>query len=194
MESFATIFASIKADAANESYTSSGIEPIYTISREAEIVIVGQAPGQKAQDAGIGWHDQSGKRLREWLGVSETEFYQSGKFAILPMDFYFPGKGRSGDLPPRKDFAPKWHPKLLALMPNVKLIILVGAYAQRYYLNLPSKVNLTTTVANYQKYLPKYLPIVHPSPLNVRWLKQNPWFERDVVPIIQTTVHDIIDN
>lgn len=194
VETFGDIFTAIKNDSENYAYTKVGINPLYFVSPQAKIIIIGQAPGQKAQDSQLVWHDKSGTRLRQWLGLTDEEFYHSGKIAVLPMDFYFPGKGRSGDLPPRKGFAAKWHPQLMALMPSVELIILVGSYAQRYYLQLKASQTLTQVVYDYAKYQPKYFPIVHPSPLNQRWLKKNPWFEETVIPNLQQVVHQILCN
>lgn len=191
---FGDIFTAIKNDPENYVYTKAGVDPLYFVSPQAKIIIVGQAPGQKAQDSQLVWHDKSGVRLRQWLGLTDEEFYHSGKIAVLPMDFYFPGKGKSGDLPPRKGFAAKWHPQLMALMPNVELVILVGSYAQRYYLQLKTSQTLTQVVYDYAKYQPKYFPIVHPSPLNQRWLKKNPWFEDTVVPNLQQVVQRIFYN
>ena len=125
------IFEAIKNDPANKKYTQAGIDPLYVAPKEAKILIVGQAPGKRAQDTRLFWNDPSGDNLRAWMGVSREEFYQSKDFAILPMDFYFPGKGKSGDLPPRKDFAKKWHPLLLEQMPNIELTLLVGSYATK---------------------------------------------------------------
>lgn len=194
MDKFAEIFNEIKMDSQNEKYTKQGIDPIYMVNKNAKIVIISQAPGKKTQQANQVWRDQSGVKLREWMGLNEDEFYNSQKIAVLSMDFYYPGKAKSGDLPPRKDFAKKWHEKILALMPEVELFILVGKYAQNYYLNIPNKTSLTTTVKNYEQYLPKYLPIVHPSPLTLGWLKKNPWFESDVLPILRKKVTQIMKN
>lgn len=141
----------------------------------------------------IPWGDKSGEKLREWLGVSDDEFYDEKIISLLPMDFYYPGKGKSGDLPPRKDFAGVWHPRILMQMPNVKLIILVGQYAQKYYLGEAAKRNLTETVRTYGDYLPEYFPIVHPSPLNFRWFKKNPWFENEVIPELQAQLSNVLD-
>lgn len=186
------ILAAIKADSQNQIYTQAGIEPLYSASPEARILIVGQAPGQKAQDSQMVWNDKSGDRLREWLGVSRQEFYNNHKIAIMPMDFYFPGHGKNGDLPPRKGFAQKWHPQLLAAMPKIEIIILVGAYANKHYLNLKSSVKLTDVVRNYQNYLPRYFPLVHPSPRNQIWLAKNPWFEAQVIPDLKALVKHIL--
>ncbi|MFV0559832.1 MAG: uracil-DNA glycosylase family protein [Enterococcus sp.] len=192
VDSFESIYTEIMEDKQNHSFTEQGIFPLYSASSDAKIVIIGQAPGQRAQDTRIFWNDRSGDRLREWLGVSREEFYESNKLAILPMDFYFPGKGKSGDLPPRKGFAEKWHPRLLALMPNVQLTILIGTYATKYYLKTKSSDRLTEIVHEYQHYLPDYFPIVHPSPRNQIWMAKNRWFETDVLPDLKKRVHTII--
>lgn len=182
------IFDAIVADKENEDFTKVGIFPLFSAPENSKVMIVGQAPGIKAQEAGKYWYDKSGDRLREWMGVDERTFYESDIFAIIPMDFYYPGKGKSGDLPPRKDFAPKWHPKILKELKNIDLIILIGQYAQKYYLGSREKSNLTETVKAYKEYLPKYLPIVHPSPRNMIWLKKNPWFENEIVPVLQEKI------
>lgn len=180
------------ADPENKNYTQKGIEPLFSMPESAQIIIIGQAPGIKAQESHKLWNDLSGKRLREWLNVSEELFYESGKFAILPMDFYYPGKNKNGDLPPRKKFAEKWHPEILKALPQVKLIILIGSYAQNYYLKGKQYKNLTETVHNFRNYLPKFFPIVHPSPLNTYWLKKNPWFEKEIVLELQKRVAKIL--
>lgn len=171
----------IRQDPANRHKTSLGINPLFTASPKAKIVIVGQAPGRIAESTRKPWNDASGVLLREWLALDDETFY-GPLVSLMPMDFYFPGKGAHGDLPPRKDFAPKWHPKLLKAMPNVALVILVGSYAQKYYLGNRAKENLTQTVQNFHEYLPAFLPLVHPSPLNRRWLASHPWFLTDVIP------------
>ena len=176
----------------NQAYSKAGIEPLFTAPKAARLVIVGQAPGLATQEAGRPWDDLSGDRLREWLGMDRSTFYDLDLLAILPMDFYYPGKGKSGDLPPRKGFAAKWHPQILAQLPEVRLTLLVGRYAQDYYLAKSKRSNLTETVAHYQDYLPDYFPLVHPSPLNQRWLKQHPWFEQEVVPDLQKLVRSIL--
>ena len=191
--SFEQLKEQIMQDEENQFYTKQGIEPLFWIPKTAKILIIGQAPGLKAQESRKFFWDKSGERLREWLGVDETLFYESGLFAVVPMDFYYPGKGKSGDLPPRKNFAPKWHEKILELMPNIELIILVGKYAQDYYLHKNKKSNLTETVFHYEEYGPLYFPIVHPSPLNFRWQNKNPWFLENVVPKLKIRVSEILD-
>lgn len=182
----------IRTHPSNTWATDAGLEPVYTASEESKIMIVGQAPGKRAQQSQTPWNDVSGDTLREWLDISKETFYDTDKIALVPMDFYYPGKARHGDLPPRKDFAKTWHPKLLQLMPKLKLIILAGSYAQKYYLGSKTKQNLTATVAAYYEYLPDYFPIVHPSPLNTRWRRLNPWFESDVVTKARSLVHEIL--
>lgn len=186
------IIKAIKSDSQNQNYTENGIDPLFAAPKTARINIVGQAPGLKTQEARLYWKDKSGDRLRQWLGVDEETFYHSGKFAVLPLDFYYPGKGKSGDLSPRKGFAEKWHPLILKEMPNVQLTLLVGQYAQKYYLGSSAHKNLTETVKAYKDYLPEYLPLVHPSPRNQIWLKKNPWFEKDLIVDLQKIVADIL--
>ena len=192
MDSFEQLKQEIMEDSDNKKYTDEGIEPLFSTPSTAKILIVGQAPGIKAQESKIFFNDKSGVKLREWMGIDDEIFYKSGLIGVVPMDFYYPGKVKSGDLPPRKNFAIKWHSKVLELMPNLELIILVGKYAQDYYLGNDKKQNLTETVFNYKQYLPRYFPIVHPSPLNFRWNNKNPWFIKEVVPELQKRVKEIL--
>ena len=166
--------------------------PVVQASIESKIVIIGQAPGQKVQNSGIPWDDQSGNELRRWLGVSKEQFYDDKLFALVPMGFCYPGKGKSGDLPPRSECAPKWHQPLLAELKDIKLIILIGQYAQNYYLRDIKNTTLTERVKNFSNYLPSFLPIVHPSPRNKIWQKKNPWFEYEVVPFLRDVTAEII--
>ena len=189
---FKAIAEEIRRDPENASFTQRGIDPLFFAGPECRIMIVGQAPGRVAEESGIVWNDRSGDRLREWMGIDRDTFYNSGKLAIVPMDFYFPGTGKSGDLPPRKDFADKWHPRLLELMPELKLTILVGSYATKRYLKLKSSASLTQVVKDYRDYLPEFFPLVHPSPRNQIWMKKNPWFEQTVIPDLQKLVAQIM--
>ena len=189
MGRFEEIKQEIMADTMNNFYTSKGTPPLFKASKNARIAIVGQAPGRKAEETRLFWNDLSGDRLRDWMGISREKFYDTDRIAQLPMDFYYPGKAKTGDMPPRIGFAKKWHPRLLEEMPNIETIILIGNYAQKYYLNKRCGKNLTETVRNFQEYLPEYLPLVHPSPLNQGWLKRNPWFEGDVLPILRVIVY-----
>lgn len=184
------LYEAIRQDPQNAAFTAAGIDPLYHYEPNATILIVSQAPSRSAQAAKTYWRDASGDRLREWMGVTDAEFYDSGKLAVVPLDFYYPGKGKSGDLPPRKGFAEKWHKPLLALMPHIQLTLLIGMYAQRYYLPNRQKT-LTETVRHYQDYAP-YFPLVHPSPLNYGWLKKNPWFAETVLPDLQHQVRALL--
>ncbi|RRK09298.1 uracil-DNA glycosylase family protein [Lactiplantibacillus garii] len=182
------ITRAIKTDPENAEFTAQGWEPLFHVPAMATILIISQAPGRVAQNTKTYFNDASGDRLRDWMGVTRSEFYDSDRIAVMPLDFYYPGKGKSGDLPPRKGFAAKWHPELLKMMPKVQLTLLVGQYAMRMYLGLNRQKNLTATVQKYAAYLPAYFPLVHPSPLNYGWQKRNPWFQTDVVPELRKRV------
>ncbi len=169
-----------------------GPRPVVSADIDSKIVIVGQAPGTKVHASGIPWDDASGKHLRNWLDVTNEQFYNPENFAIIPMGFCYPGKGKSGDLPPRPECAPQWHQSLFDNMKQVELVLLIGMYAQRYYLKEQAKNTLTETVKNYKDYLPNYLPLPHPSPRNRFWLTKNPWFEVEVLPELRKRVEMIL--
>ena len=190
---YSKLLKEIMYDEDNISYAEKGIKPLFSALETARIIIIGQAPGIRAQESGIFFNDLSGDKLREWLGVDREYFYDSGYFAVVPMDYYFPGKGKTGDLPPRKGFAKKWHKKTLDLMPNKQLTLLIGSYAQQYYLKQRSTEKLTDTVRNYERYLPEYFPLVHPSPRNNIWKSKNPWFLEQVVPDLKEHVKEILE-
>ena len=192
MDKLKEIFEAIKADPQNINYTKEGIEPLYSVHKEAKICIIGQAPGIRAQESRLFWNDPSGERLRDWLGIDRETFYQSNKISILPLDFYFPGKGKSGDLPPRKGFAEKWHEQLLQQMPEIEFFVLVGSYTIKYYLNLKSSAKTTEVIHDFEAYLPKYFPLVHPSPRNNMWLAKNPWFEPELLPELKKRVAQLM--
>ena len=160
-------------------------------SPTARLLIVGQAPGRRVHDTGIPWNDPSGDRLRRWLQMPREVFYDEGKVAIVPTGFCYPGKGRSGDLPPRPECAPAWHAPLLQAMPDVQLVLLIGRHAQEYYLRDNAKATLTATVAAFRDYLPRYLPLPHPSPRNRYWFTANPWFEQDVLPVLRERIDSL---
>ncbi|HEU0266291.1 MAG TPA: uracil-DNA glycosylase family protein [Candidatus Saccharimonadaceae bacterium] len=193
MEEFEIIRQAIVADEMNQEMAAKDYVPVYVAHPRARIVIASQAPGVKAQASRVPWDDMSGRLLRQWLDVTDEEFYTPEKFAIIPMDFYYPGKGAHGDLPPRKGFAEKWHPRLLELMPDVQLTILIGNYAQKYYLGKTIHKNLTETVRGHAVYLPRYFPLVHPSPLTLGWRKRNSWFEAETLPELRALVRQILD-
>ena len=185
------IINKIKQDERNIEYTKRNIPPILQVSKSAKILIIGQAPGKKVEETLIPFNDKSGETLISWMGIDKDIFY-SNKIAILPMDFYYPGKAKTGDLPPRKFIAEEYHKPILDELDNIELTILVGKYSMDYYLKGRKKKNLTETVRCFDEYLPKYFPIVHPSPLNFRWQAKNPWFVQDVVPVLKKTVKKIL--
>lgn len=170
----------IENDPMNIDFTKKGWHPIFTAYPGTKLLLIGPAPGMKTQEKADVFRDKSGDRLREWLGVSEELFYNSGKISVVPLDFYFPGKAKTGDLPSRAGFTKKWHPEVLKLMPEVDMTVLIGQYAQLYYLGKSVKPTLSETVLSYKDYLPHFFPIPHPSPLNFRWLNNHPEFEKNI--------------
>lgn len=175
-----------------EKHLPLGPRPIVSAHSNAKIVIIGQAPGTSVHKTGIPWDDPSGKQLRKWLGVIDAVFYDETKIALMPMGFCYPGKGTSGDLPPRPECAPQWHQMILDNMPKIELTILIGMYSQNYYLKEKAKKTLTESVRNFKAYLPNYLPLPHPSPRNRFWLTKNPWFEKEVLPELKSRVKLLI--
>lgn len=169
-----------------------GANPVIQASSSAKLLVIGQAPGTRVHESSIPWNDPSGNRLREWLALDKETFYDPRKIAIMPMGLCYPGKGKSGDLPPRKECAPLWHQRVLEQLPNIGMTLLIGQYAQNYYLSDKPKT-LTETVQQWQRWAPNYLPLPHPSPRNTLWLKKNPWFEAEVVPFIRGYVHQQLD-
>lgn len=168
-----------------------GPRPVLAAAKTAKIAIIGQAPGTKVHQSGTPWDDASGRKLRGWLGIEDSVFYDASKIAIVPMGFCYPGKGKTGDLPPRKECAPLWHPLLFDQMKDLELILLIGAYAQKYYLK-NSKGNLTHNVQQFEFFGPDYFPLPHPSPRNRRWFMKNDWFETKVIPSLQERVFRIL--
>lgn len=170
-----------------------GARPVIQFNPNARILITGQAPGIKVHETGVPFNDASGNRLREWLGLTRDEFYDANNIAILPMGFCYPGKGKTGDLPPRKECAPAWREQLLAALPNIELTIVLGKYAQAYHLPDTKKMPLTELVKSWREYWPNYLVLPHPSPRNNIWLKKNPWFEQDVLPELDKRIATILN-
>ena len=188
--SFNRILREVRACTLCASHLPLTPNPVVQLHPNAQILIAGQAPGRKVHDSGIPFNDVSGQRLREWMGVESEFFYNPEKVAILPMGFCYPGTGKSGDLPPRPECAVQWRDRLLEQLPNIRLTILIGQYAQNWHLGSNKKANLTETVKAWQEYWPSVLPLPHPSPRNNRWLKNNPWFETDVVPALQQKISE----
>lgn len=169
-----------------------GPRPIVSAHVDSKSAIIGQAPGSKVHATGVPWDDPSGKQLRKWLGVTDEQFYDEKLFALIPMGFCYPGKGKSGDLPPRPECEPLWHQKLLQQMPNLKFSILIGQYAQNHYLGSRRERTLTETVRNFKNYLPDYFVLPHPSPRNRFWLTKNPWFDKEVLPELRGLVNELV--
>lgn len=167
-----------------------GPRPVLRASESAQLLIIGQAPGARVHASGIPWDDPSGDRLRQWLGLASEAFYDESKVAIVPMGLCYPGRGKSGDLPPRPECAPLWHAKLLAQLPKVRLTLLIGRYAHLYYLGRTG-LSVAEAVWRADWYRDSSLPLVHPSPRNHRWLSSNPWFERDFVPVLRTRIKQL---
>lgn len=175
-----------------------GANPVVQFHPMAKILIIGQAPGTRVHASGIPWDDPSGNRLRTWLNVDKPSFYNPEHFAIMPMGFCYPGKGKSGDLPPRKECAPLWHQQILKQLPNIELVLLIGQYSQKHYLDDAVDrhyKNLTERVLDWQSFTsltPVQLPLPHPSPRNRRWFAQHSWFDDDVVPWLQQRVRQLL--
>ena len=166
-----------------------GPRPIVRGTPDAKLLLIGQAPGTRVHESGVPWNDPSGERLRDWLQMTPDDFYDESKIAIVPMGFCYPGAdAKGGDKPPRPECAPEWHPPLLAGLPNVELTILIGQYAQKRYLEKRRKKTLTETVRHWRECTPDFLPLPHPSWRNNVWVKKNPWFAEEVLPMLRERV------
>lgn len=184
------LFAEVRRCSHCAAHLPLGPRPVLQVGRESRILIAGQAPGRRVHHTGVPFDDPSGDRLRTWLGVTREQFYDATKFAILPMGFCFPGTGRSGDNPPRPECAPLWRDRLLAQLPNVRLTLLVGRYAQAWHLG-DRFASLTAAVEEWRDHWPGLLPLPHPSPRNQAWLKRHPWFEAEVLPVLRERVREL---
>jgi uracil-DNA glycosylase len=186
--SLEALLTAVRNCRACEQHLPLGPRPVLRAETTARILIVGQAPGTRVHATGIPWNDQSGERLRAWMDIDKDLFYDASHIAIIPMGYCYPGRGKSGDLPPRRECADLWLNRLLAELPRIELTLLVGQYAQRHFLGSRRKPSLTETVRNWQAYAPQYLPLPHPSPRNTLWLKRNPWFEQQLLPVLRTRI------
>ncbi len=191
-QSLARLVKEIRSCTLCTEYLPLGPRPIIQVSSTAKILIVGQAPGSRVHETGIPFNDPSGDRLREWMGIDKEIFYDDKEIALVPMGFCFPGTGKSGDLPPRPECAATWRVQLLEQLPNIKLTIVVGQYAQAWHLDQGNKANLTETVVAWKINWPKAIPLPHPSPRNNIWLKKNPWFEEEVLPSLRRKVKAVL--
>lgn len=187
------LITEIKNCKACKSFLPHNPNPILAADKQSKIIIIGQAPGRIVHETMIAWNDKSGDNLRRWMGIDKEIFYNAKIVSLIPMGFCYPGKGANGDLPPRPECAPLWHARLLERMKNVKLILLVGQYAQDYYLKENSKQSLTETVKHFRNYLPQYFPLPHPSPRNNIWQAKKKWFVSDVLPSLQKEIKKIIN-
>ena len=178
---FNKLLAEVRACRICAAHLPLGPNPVLRASNTARLLIIGQAPGTRVHETGIPWNDPSGERLRDWMQIDRERFYDESQIAIMPMGFCYPGKGKSGDLPPRPECAAHWHDKLLAGMPAIELSILVGKYAQDHYLG-SRRQTLAETVSHWQDQAPGFFPLPHPSPRNLRWFRNHPWFEEEVLP------------
>lgn len=186
------LLAAVRACRACAAELPLGPRPLVQAGASAQLLIVGQAPGVKAHSSGVPWNDASGERLRDWLGIDRALFYDARRIAIVPMGYCYPGRGRGGDLPPRRECAELWLDALLARLPRIALTLLIGRYAQRHFLGAASAANLTDTVAGFERHLPRYLPLPHPSPRNAAWFKRHAWFERDLLPVLRERVRTLL--
>lgn len=175
-----------------EAHLPFGARPVLRASSTARLLIVGQAPGRRVHETGIPWNDPSGDRLRDWLQLDREGFYDERRIAIIPAAFCYPGTGPGGDLPPRRECAPLWHPQLLEHLSHVRMVLLIGSYAQAYYLGDRRRSSLTETVRAWRDYQPGFMPLPHPSPRNQAWLKRNPWFAAEVIPQLRDMVRESI--
>lgn len=167
--------------------------PVLAATPQARILIAGHAPGIRVHRSGVPWDDPSGDRLRAWLEVDRDTFYDPTRFAIIPMGFCYPGTVRGGgDLPPRPECAAAWHGRLMSALPQVEFTLVLGRYAQDWHLGDRRQRTLTDTVAKWNDYMPRYLPLPHPSGRNNGWLARNPWFEAEVIPALRRRVANLL--
>ncbi len=192
-EELAAFLAEVRACRVCAAALPLGPRPVLRVTRTARLLIVGQAPGTRVHDTGIPWNDASGDRLRQWLGLDRGLFYDEHRVAILPIGFCYPGTdAKGGDRPPRPECAPLWHPPLRAHLACVRLTLLVGGYAQAYYLGARRKQTVTATVQAWRDYLPEFLPTPHPSWRNTAWLQRHPWFDAELVPMLRQHVAELV--
>lgn len=171
-----------------EKHLPLGPRPVLRASKAARILVVGQAPGTRVHATGIPWNDPSGERLRTWMGMDTDRFYDESQIAIIPMGYCYPGRGNGGDLPPRRECATLWLDHLLAKLPRIELTLLIGLHAQRHFLGNRRKKSLTETVKAWHEFAPEYLPLPHPSARNTPWFQRNPWFELELLPVLQDRI------
>ncbi len=193
-ETLDALLRSVRGCQACAAHLPLGPRPVLQAGGTARILVIGQAPGARVHASGIPWSDASGERLRRWMGIEAHDFHDEHKVSIMPMGFCYPGRAASGDLPPRRECAPLWHARVLAQMPQIELTLLIGAHAQAHFLRERGHTSVTATTRGWRSHAPHVIPLPHPSPRNVAWFKANPWFECDVLPVLQRRVRLLLDN
>lgn len=186
------LFAEVRACRVCAPHLPHAPRPVFRVHPSARMLIVGQAPGRRVHESGIPWNDPSGDRLRQWLAMAPEVFYDVTRVAIIPIGLCYPGTVDGADLPPRKECAPLWHSRLISRLPAVRLTLLVGSHAQAFHLEQRRKVGMTETVHAFREYGPGFLPLPHPSWRNSGWLKRNPWFEADLLPVLRQRVAEVL--
>ena len=187
------LLAAVRACRVCEAQLPLGPRPVLQAGETARILIVGQAPGARVHETGIPWDDPSGERLRSWMGIEPSVFYDASRVAIIPMGYCYPGRGKSGDAPPRRECATLWHEQLLKRLPAIELTLLVGLHAQRYFLRQRAKRSLSETVTAWREYAPAFIPLPHPSPRNQPWFARHRWFEDELVPVLRGRARAILE-
>ena len=187
------LLAQVRACRACEAHLPLGPRPVLQAGAAARILVVGQAPGARVHASGIPWDDRSGARLRDWMGIDAKRFYDPARVAIVPMGLCYPGRGVSGDLPPRLECAQLWQGRLVAQLPSIELTLLVGRYAQAHHLRRAGHASVTQTMHNWRAHAPCVIPLPHPSPRNIAWFKANPWFDDELLPVLRQSVRRLID-
>jgi len=189
MSDLAALLSEVRACRVCAAHLPHGPRPVLHASASARMLIVGQAPGLRVHETGLSFNDRSGDRLRDWMGIGRTEFYDESRVAIAAMGFCFPGYDAQGhDRPPRPECARTWRARLLAALPEIPLVLLVGRHAQLWHLGSRAMSTLTETVQAWREYAPRYVPLPHPSWRNTGWLKRHPWFEDELLPSLRLRV------
>ncbi len=191
-ETLPILLKAVRACRVCEAHLPLGPRPVLQAGAGARVLIVGQAPGARVHASGVPWDDASGEKLRGWIGVDKTIFYDASQIAIIPMGYCYPGRGVGGDLPPRRECADLWLDELLQKLPKIELTLLIGLHAQRHFLGAHRQPTLTETVRQWQAYAPQYVPLPHPSPRNTPWFQAHPWFEQDLVPLLRSRVQQLL--
>ena len=191
-QSLDSLLQTVRACRVCEAHLPLGPRPVLQVGATAKILLVGQAPGARVHASGVPWDDRSGERLRDWMGIDAQTFYDKSCVAIVPMGYCYPGRGASGDLPPRRECAPLWLDRLLAQLPQIELTLLVGQYPQAHFLRGTGHVSVTATTRAWRAHAPRVIPLPHPSPRNIAWFKANPWFDHELMPVLRHGVHKLV--